>query len=152
MSELQTKIQTDLKAAMKARSELELSTLRLLKSDIQYEMTKTGVDTLPDDQIEALIKRAVKKRVQSIEEFQKAGRTEQADQEEAEKKILERYLPEEVDAEAIEAEIEIIFADMKPAGPSDMGKVMGRVMGKFKGQNIDGKLVKELVQKRLQAG
>ena len=47
-------------------------------------------------------------------------------------------------------ELDHIFEELRPAGPSDMGKVMGRVMGKFKGQNIDGALVKQLVQKRLQ--
>ncbi len=150
MSDLITRIQADLKTALKAKAELELSVLRMLKSDIQYELTKTGADTLPDAEVETIIKRAVKRRNDSAAEFRKGGREEAAEAEMKEAAVLEKYLPEKVSDEEIEKTVEKVFADVKPAGPSDMGKVMGRVMGAFKGKNIDGNKVRELVQKRLQ--
>lgn len=151
MSGLIDQIQADLKAAMKAKATAELSALRMLKSDLQYEMTKTGVQTLTDEEVQAAVKRAIKKRKESIEQFQKAGRTEQAEAEQAEAKVLERYLPAEVAQEAIEKALAEIIAGIGTVGPGDMGKVMGQLMARFKGQNIDGGKVRVLVQERLQS-
>ncbi len=150
MSPLLQRIETDLKEAMKSRSELKLSALRLLKSELQYEMNKTGEKELSDSQIQQLIQRSIKKRKDSISQFQKAGRDELARKEQEEVEILEVYLPAPVSQSEIEAVIEQAIQEIQPSSPSDMGKIMSRVMGSFKGQNIDGALVKTLVQARLQ--
>lgn len=149
MAGLLQQIQDDLKSALKNKAQAELAALRLLKSDIQYEMTKTGADSLADDAVQAVIKTAVKKRKDAIAEYQKGGRADKAEAEQNELEILERYLPEAVGEEAIKSAIDEIVAKVKPEGPKDMGKVMGPVMAKFKGQNIDGKLVNKLVSERL---
>jgi len=149
MSALQARIQEELKAAMKAKAEVELQTLRLLKSDIQYEMSKDGSSELSDEAVMGIIRRNIKKRKESIEQYEKGGRPDQAKAERDELVILERYLPAAVSQEDIKKAIEDAVLEMKPA-PGDVGKVTGRVMGKFKGQNIDGALVKELVSARLQ--
>ena len=149
MAELQDKIEADLKSALKNRNDVELSTLRLLKSEIQYESTKGGASAMTDADIEGVVKRAIKKRKESIEQFQKAGRQDMADKEQAELVVLERYLPPAVSEAEIQQAIDEIFEKVKPEGPKDMGKVMGPVMAKFKGQNIDGSIVRELVQTRL---
>lgn len=152
MSELLNKIQSDIKAALKSKSEAELSALRLLKSDIQYEMTKSGAKDLADEEIQNLIKRAIKKRSEAIEQYKKAGREDSAAHEAQEAEVLKRYLPAEVSDDAILKAIDEVFAEtfqaVKP-GPSDAGKVMGKIMARFKGQNVNGAHVKELVQKRL---
>ncbi|MCB1324276.1 MAG: GatB/YqeY domain-containing protein [Spirochaetales bacterium] len=151
MGKLFDQIQSDLGAALKARAEVELRTLRLLKSELQYEMTKDGAKDLSDEQVLALIKRSVKKRRESIDQYSAAGKSELAAAEEAEIAVLDRYLPAAVGEEAILAIIDQTMERVKPAGPQDMGKIMGPVMGHFKGQNVDGNLVRELVQRRLQA-
>lgn len=148
MAELFEKIQKDLGAALRARTEDVLSTLRMLKSDLQYEMTKTGAKDLPDADVQAAIQRSIKKRKESIEQFKAAGRKDMADKEAGEIAILEKYLPAQVPDKDIAAAIEEAVKAMNPA-PGDVGKVMGKVMGKFKGQNIDGNKVKEMVQKRI---
>ncbi|MCR9144905.1 MAG: GatB/YqeY domain-containing protein [bacterium] len=149
MAKLLDQIQVDMKAAMKARSQVELGTLRLLKSDIQYEMTRDGSDDLADDKVEAIIRRNIKKRKDSIDQYKKAGRDESAASEQAELEILEKYLPPAVGDDEIQKVIDEVFAKVNPTGPGDMGKLMGPVMGRFKGQNIDGSRVKELVQARI---
>lgn len=151
MGELSQKIQADLLAAMKARQELELGTLRMLKADIQYELTKDGSSELADDRVLDLIRRGIKRRKESIEQFEKGGRAELAAQEKAELSVLERYLPPSLGDEVIEAAIGEALKAMPNASAADTGKVMGQVMARLKGQNADGAHVKALVQKRLQA-
>lgn len=146
---LQAKINEDLKEAIKTKQEPLLSTLRLLKADIQYELTKTGAQQLIDEQIIALIKRGYVKRTDAIQMYEKANRTDLADKEKAEAEVLKSYLPPEVTEEQILTALEKIIAEVKPAGPKDIGKVMGRVMAEFKGLNIDGSKVSAIVKSKL---
>lgn len=134
---------------MKAKETERLSVLRMLKSEIQYEMTKTGVTTLPDSEVEGVIKRAVKKRKDSADQFRKGNREDMALAEERELEILKEYLPGEVPVETIRKIVDEAVEAVKPTSPADMGKVMGFVMGRLKGQNVDGTVVKDLVQARL---
>ena len=78
---LQTKINEDLKIALKAKNEPLLSTLRMLKSDIQYELTKTGASSLSDEQVISILKKNSKQRLESSKEYQKAGREDLAKKE-----------------------------------------------------------------------
>lgn len=147
MSSLVERIESDLKTAMKSRDQETLGTLRLLKSDIQYEMTKTGAKELSDADTESVIKRAVKKRQESIVDLDKAGRTEESDLEKRAIEKLKSYLPEELSEEAIGQEIDAVLS----ANPdeSNFGKLMGQVMGRLKGKNADGALVRSLLQKKI---
>jgi len=149
MPSLQEKIGEDIKDAMRKKEELRLGTLRMLKSEIQYEMTKTGASTMPDDGVMTLIRRAIKKRQESKEQFEKGGRPELAEKEAAEMLVLEAYLPASISEDVVRKKAEEIIAEVKPAGPQDFGKVMGKVMAAFKGQNVDGTLVNRTVKSLL---
>lgn len=151
MSTLAQRIQQDLKKAMKARSETELSTLRLLKSDIQYEMNKTGASEISDEALQLIIKKALKKRKDAAEQYERAGRDDLAQKEIAEYKILESYLPEQVSDEEILKALDEVIGETGAAGPGDMGKVMGKTMSRFKERNIDGARVKELAMGKLRS-
>tara|TARA_Y100001937_G_scaffold61180_1_gene83699 strand:- start:97271 stop:97708 length:438 start_codon:yes stop_codon:yes gene_type:complete len=141
------RIESDLKTAMKSRDQETLSTLRLLKSDIQYEMTKSGAKELADADVESVIKKAVKKRQESIVDLDKAGRTDESELEKRAIEKLKSYLPEELSEEAIAAEIDAVIA----ANPEEknFGKLMGQVMGRLKGKNADGALVRSLLQNKI---
>jgi len=148
MGALLEKIQSDLQSAMKARRTSELEALRLLKSDLQYEMNKTGVRDLDDEKVLSVIKTACKKRKDSIVEFERANRPELMQKEQEEYEILSKYLPAAVSETEIKTLLDEIWAEVKPATAADAGKVIGKVMARLKGQNVDGALVKKLVQER----
>ena len=147
MSSLVERIESDLKTAMKSRDQETLGTLRLLKSDIQYEMTKSGAKELSDADTESVIKRAVKKRQESIVDLDKAGRTDESDLEKRAIEKLKSYLPEEMSEAAIAKEIYAVIS----ANPDEtnFGKLMGQVMGRLKGKNADGALVRSLLQNKI---
>ncbi|MCB1174708.1 MAG: GatB/YqeY domain-containing protein [Leptospiraceae bacterium] len=145
MASLQEQIDADLKTALKSKARTELAALRLLKADIQHELTKDGSAEIADEQVQAIIKRAVKRRKDSIEQFTKAGSLDNAEQEKAELVFIERYLPAGLDEAAIKIHVSAVLESIKPAGPQDTGKVMGAVMGRLKGQNADGAIVKQVV-------
>jgi len=101
---------------------------------------------LSDDETVEVLRRGIKKRRESVEAYEKAGRTEMAATEAAEIKALEAYLPAAVPPEEIRAAVREAIA----AGAKDMGKVMGAVMPKFKGR-ADGKVINEIVREELAA-
>lgn len=148
MSELFNKLGQDIKEAMKAKEKERLSCLRMLKSDIQYEMTKTGKETVSDDEFQTIVKRAIKKRNESADQYEKASRSDLADNERSEIAFLEVYLPEQIGEDQILPVIEEVLSKTEK-DPRQAGKITGMVMGRFKGQNIDGALVKKLVEQKL---
>ncbi|MBE7438077.1 MAG: GatB/YqeY domain-containing protein [Spirochaetales bacterium] len=148
MGALLEKIQSDLQSAMKARRTAELEALRLLKSDLQYEMNKTGVRDLDDEKVLAVIKTACKKRKDSIAEFERANRPELLQKEKDEYEILSKYLPAAISEAEVKAVLDEVWLEVKPATAAESGKVIGKVMARLKGQNVDGALVKKLVQER----
>ncbi len=144
---LKDRVLQDMKEAMKARDQLRLSTLRLLVSEIKNkEIDAKG--ELKDEDILALIQKAVKQRQDSIAQYEKGGRQDLAEKEKAEMEILKAYLPEELSKEAILEVIDQAIAATGASSPKEIGKVMREVMPKVKGR-ADGKLVNELVRKRL---
>lgn len=143
---LQTQINEDLKSALKSKEEPKLSTLRLLKSDIQYELTKTGVSTLNDDQVIALIRANSKKRRESASEYRKANREDLAVKEETEDVILASYLPANMPEAELREVILRVIKELAPKSPAEAGKVIGKVMQEVKGKNADGSLVSSLVK------
>lgn len=146
---LQEKIYDDLKKALIAKDETKLSTLRLLKSDIQYELTKTGATSISDEQIQNLIKSNQKKRKEASLEYRKANRIDLAEKEEAEEKILADYLPASMPESEIKLVIEKIIIELNAKSPSDSGKVIGKAMQELKGKNAEGSVVSNLVKSLL---
>lgn len=142
------KIQKELTEAMKARDELRLSVLRMLKTALHNRRIEKGAE-LDDPEALAVVKSLVKQRRESVEEYRKANRPELAAAEEKEIVILESYLPAAVSEDAIKAAVEEAVKETAAATPKDIGKVMKAVMGRFAGQNVDGKRVNELVRARL---
>ncbi len=146
---LQEKINEDLKRSMKEKAEPALSTLRMLKSDIQYELTKTGSSTIPDEQIIQIIKRNISKRKDTALEYHKVSRVDLATKEEQEAAFLQEYLPPSIPDAEIESIVLRAIAELGAKNPSDIGKVMGKVMGELKGKNVEGSIVSTLVKKNL---
>lgn len=142
------RVQQELTRAMKAREELRLSVLRMLKTALHNRRIEKGAE-LDEAESLAVVKSLVKQRRESVEEFKKGGRADRAAEEEKEITILESYLPAAVSEEAIRAAIEAAVKETGAASGKDMGKVMKAVMGRFAGQNLDGKRVNELVRQRL---
>jgi uncharacterized protein YqeY len=151
MPSIQEKLYLDMKEALRTQKEPELSTLRLLKSEIQYELTKTGAKELPDPVLITLLKKNLSQRKESASEYRKAGRLDLAEKEEQEWSVIQNYLPAEVSIEKIQSSIQEAIQTLGAKSLSDSGKVMGKVMSGFKGQNIDGAKVSEEVKKALQA-
>ncbi|ABZ94024.1 GatB/YqeY domain-containing protein [Leptospira biflexa] len=148
---LQETISSDLKTALKAKDEIVLGTLRLIKAEIQYELTKTGASELTDTAVMQILKTNYKRRKDTALEYDKANRPDLSSKELEEAEIIVRYIPKEVSEEEIGKATEEAILELNAAGPQDMGKVMGKVMAKFKGQNIDGSKVSSLVKQALSA-
>ncbi|MBU1017450.1 GatB/YqeY domain-containing protein [Patescibacteria group bacterium] len=145
---LKDQIIADLTDAMKAKEELKLSTLRMLKAAIMnYEVS--GADMkVTDEVVVDLVKKGIKQRREASEGFEKGGNKEAAQKELDEIKILEKYMPEQMGEDEVKKIVQEVIGQVKPAGPQDFGKVMGAVMGKLKGQadgNVVSKVVKELM-------
>src|SRR3989304_6539986 len=133
---LKDKIQEDLKQAMKARDELRLSVIRMLKSAIQYHEIQeggAGYEATDEDVIE-VIGREVKKRNEAIELYKKGGREELAQKEEKELEILKTYLPEQMPEDEIRSLVKEALEQTGASSMSDMGKVMDALMPKVKGK------------------
>ena len=144
---LKEKIMQDMKEAMKAKDTAKVSTLRLLISEIKNkEIDKRG--ELTDDEILAVIQKAVKQRKESIEQYEKAGRSDLVEKEKKELEILEAYLPQPLSEEELEAIIDEAIKEAQATSVKDMGKVMKIVMPKVRGR-ADDKIVNQKVREKL---
>lgn len=141
-------VDTDLKAALKARDKAKTSCLRLIKTAFNSAAKELKRELDQDEEIKILGTLA-KQRRDSIEQFTKGGRQDLADQEKAELAWIELYLPAQLDESGINAVLDEVFAQVQPQGIKDMGQVMKAVMARLQGQ-ADGKLVNQLVRQRLQ--
>lgn len=142
--ELKAKIQDAVKTAMKSGDSVTLSTLRLLLSAVHYEEIKARRE-LTTLEIERTISTLGKQRVEAIELFRQGGREELAQKEEAELKVLQRFLPEPLSETEVQALIRASIDELGAKGVEDLGKVMKQVMPKVSGRT-DGKRVNELVK------
>ncbi len=141
-------VQKDLVAAMKAREELRLSVLRMMKAALknkQVELSKP----LDDQESIAVLRTLVKQRRDSVEQFRKGGREDLASKEEAEIGIVQGYLPAGASDEEIEAAVAAAIAETGATGAKDLGKVMKAAMAKLAGKNADGKRVNEIARGKL---
>lgn len=147
MGNLTAQIRTDLTAAMKAKDAGRLSTLRMLQSAMKYQQIEVGHE-LSDDETLAIIRKAVKQRLDSIDQFTKGNRPELAAKEAAEMDILKTYLPPELTEEELESGLREIIASTGAASKKDMGKVMKEATARYKGR-VDGKKIQEIVSRLL---
>jgi uncharacterized protein YqeY len=141
-------IDKDLIAAMKAKEELRLSVLRMMKTALKLKQTETG-KALEDAQALAVFRILVNQRKDSAEQFRKGGREEMAAKEEAEIKIVQSYLPAGASDEDIDAAVAAALAETGITSAKEMGKVMKAAMAKLAGKNADGKRVSEKVKAKL---
>lgn len=147
---LQAKINNDLKESIKSKDESKLATLRMIKSEIQYELTKTGDSEISDDKVIAILRKSAKTRKESAEEYRKANRLDLAEKEEKEEKIILSYLPQGPSEEDVKKFIAQTIKEVAPKSISEAGKITGKIMQQFKGQNVDGSKVSELVKSMIQ--
>jgi uncharacterized protein len=144
-------IQKDIVAAMKAREEQRLSTLRMVKTALKNrEIDKMA--PLDEKESQQVLSTLIKQRKDSVEQFTKGGRQEMADEEAAEIKMIEAYLPKEAGEAEIVTGVRAAIAEMTPApAMKDMGTVMKAAMARFAaaGMRVDGKVVSEAVKKEL---
>ena len=147
MGALTEKIRNDMTEAMKAQEKERLSTIRMLQSAIKNEQINVGHE-LSDEEAMSIIRKAVKQRQDSIEQYTGAGRTELAEKERSEMELLKTYLPPELSDDELESGIREIIASTGAASKKDMGKVMKEATARFRGR-ADGKKVQEVVQRLL---
>lgn len=145
---LKDQLQADLSAAMKARQQLRLDTLRMAKSAIKNREIAEMRD-LSDAEVSQILRSLIKQRKESVEQYLKAGRKDLADKEAAEIEIIQNYLPPELSQEQLEKLVEETIIELGNPSLQEMGFVMKTVMGKLSGQRADGKLVNLLVRARL---
>jgi uncharacterized protein len=147
---LADKITEDMIAAMRAREELRLSTLRMMKSAVKSkEIDKRA--PLEDSETLQILSTMIKQRKESIEQFNKGGRPELAEKEAAEIVIIEAYMPQSASEEQVTATVKTTIAEMGSPTIKDMGTVMKNTMAKFAGAGVrvDGKMVSEAVKREL---
>ncbi len=145
---LQQRVNDELKSSMLARQALRTGTLRMLKAALGYAQIEKKTETLSDADVMAMIQREAKKRRDSIEEFEKAGRTEMAANEKAELEVLSEYLPKALSAEELESLIREVITEVGATSKKDMGAVMKAAQSKVDGR-ADGKSVSALVSRLL---
>lgn len=149
---MRARITQDVKDAMKSGDKARLTTLRLITAAIKDR--ELGVGGQPpvevgDAEVVAILQKMVKQRRESIATYEKAGRTDLADQEKAEIVILEGYLPKQMDEAGVKAAVAALVSELGAAGPKDMGRVMGALKERYSGQMDFGRasgVLKELLK------
>ena len=146
---LEQKIMGELKTAMLAKDEKGLRSLRAIKAAILLAKTSEGAggELKEDDEIK-LLQKLVKQRKDSLEIFQQQNRTDLAQKEQEEIEVIEKFLPKQLSADEIKAELSSIISEVGASSPADMGKVMGVATKKLAGK-ADGKTISALVKELL---
>ena len=142
------RIQKDLVGAMKSKDEARLSAIRMIKTALK----KLEVDSMkPLDEAAEMqvLNSLIKQRTESAEMFRKGGRIESAEKEEAERTLIESYMPPPASPEAIEAAIDATLAETGVTSAKQMGVVMKAAQAKLSGNRVDGKALSEKVRARL---
>ncbi len=146
--EIREQILADIKSAMISKDTVKLNTLRFLQSAIKNKEIDSRPNPITADDVMGVIKKLVKQRKESIEQFTTAGRTDLVDQESAELKVMEAYLPAQMTKEQIEALVSEVIASTGAKTIKEMGTVMKEAMAKSAGQ-ADGKLLSEIIKSKL---
>lgn len=146
--EIRDKIAADVKAAMIAKESIKLGALRMLQAAIKNREIDMRPNPITEEEVLGVLKKLVKQRKESIEQFAQAGRTDLVDQETAELKVLEVYLPAQMSREQIEALVADVIAALGAKSVKDMGPVMKEVIAKSGGA-ADNKVVSEVIKSKL---
>ncbi len=148
---LEDKIMSDYKEAMKARDTVRSTVLNFLRAEFKNVAIAKKKDVLDDDEAAAIIKKQIKQRQDSIDQFEKGGRKDLAEKEVQEMALLKAYLPAELPLEEVKRIIEEVALATGALSLKDMGRVMKEVNTAIAGR-ADGKLVSDLVRERLTKG
>jgi hypothetical protein len=142
------RLSQDIANAMRAKDPLKLGALRMAKAAMMNKEVEKGkpLDELESQQVMASL---IKQRRDSIEQFRKGDRHDLADKEAAEIVMLEAYLPPPIDEAVLERLVVEAIAEAGASGPKDLGKVMKAVMPRLAGQTVDGRVVSEIVRRKL---
>ena len=144
---MENQIDNDLKLALKSGDKFTLSVSRMLKSEIINESRKGSLHTLTDDEVLKVIKKGVKTRKDSIEEYKKYGKLDTVNELAKEVDILNKYLPQEMSEEEIIKIVNEVFEELKPSSMKDMGNLMKVISSKI--TNADMSLVSKIVKDKL---
>jgi uncharacterized protein YqeY len=142
------KLGQEIKAAMLAKDADRLAALRMLKSAVGYVQIEKKVDSLPDADFVSIVQKEVKKRRDSIEQFEKGGRPELAAKEKQEITVLESFLPKPLSAEELEKMVRDAIAETSATSKKEMGPVIKAVQTKAAGR-AEGKTISQIVGRLL---
>ena len=143
------KINEELKNAMKAKDQIALQSIRAIKSELLLLNTKSGkADSFSDQEELKILQKLIKQRKESAKIFREQSRFDLAEPEDAQAKIIERFLPEQLDEKKIRENIQDIILNTGSKGMKDMGKVMSIATSKMAGQ-ADGKTISTIVKEIL---
>jgi uncharacterized protein YqeY len=148
---LTDRLTDDLKLAMKARDQLRMDAIRMVKAALQNKEIELK-KALDEGEMSRVLLTLVKQRKEAADQYQKGKRDDLADKELKEIVIIEAYLPKALSQEEIVQIVESVIRETGPVTMKDMGKVMKTVMAKVAGQAVDGKQLSDLVRTRLQKG
>ncbi|HCO11994.1 MAG TPA: glutamyl-tRNA amidotransferase [Desulfonauticus sp.] len=144
---LVTQLEKDFLQALKAKEELKVAVLRMVKTALKNKQVELKRPLTEEEVLKVLSKEA-KQREDAATQFRQGGREDLALKEEQELEILKSYLPQKMSVQEMEEAIENALKELKPAGLKDMGKVMSYLMQKYPGQ-VDGKQLSQLVREKL---
>lgn len=146
--EIREKIMNDIKVAMKEKNQVRLNTLRFLQSAIKNREIDMRPNPITHEEVIGVIKKLVKQRKESIDQYKAGGRQDLVDQEAAELAILEELLPAQMNPEQVEQIVKDVITALNAKTPKDTGAVIKEVISRTQG-NADNKLVSEIVKKSL---
>jgi uncharacterized protein YqeY len=145
---LRDRLTEDLKLAMKARDQLRMDVIRMIKAAVLNKEVELKKD-LDDAEMSRIMTTMIKQRKESVEQFEKGQRAELAAKELQEISIIETYLPKALSAEELAQAVDAVIRETGATSAKDMGLVMKAVMARLAGQSVDGKSVSDLVRSKL---
>ncbi len=145
---IRDQIMSDMKAAMKEKDQVKLDTIRFMQAAIKNREIELRPEPIAEEDVLSVIRKLVKQRKESIEQFAAANRQDLADKEQAELKVIEAYLPAQMSKDQVQVIVTQVIAEMKASTIKDMGPVMKSVMTKT-GGTADNKMVSELIKAQL---
>ena len=145
---LRDRLTEDLKLAMKARDQLRMDVIRMIKAAVLNKEVELKKD-LDDAEMSRIMTTMIKQRKESVEQFEKGQRAELAAKERQEISIIEAYLPQALSADELAQAVDAVIRETGATSATDMGLVMKAVMARLAGQPVDGKSVSDLVRSKL---
>jgi len=145
---LRDRLTEDLKLAMKARDQLRMDVIRMIKAAVLNKEVEMKKD-LDDAEMSRIMTTMIKQRKESVEQYEKGQRAELAAKERQEISIIEAYLPKALSPEELDRTVDAVIRETSATSAKDMGAVMKAVMAKLAGQPVDGKHVSDLVRSKL---